>query len=105
MFSQACVKNSVHRGRAWWGGACMAGGARGGDVYGDIYNAHTPLRHNHMERQAAAAASQMQVYGDASLDAPNRPQIHRINLPLHLPLTLDVPLDTQCVYTLRALQC
>ena len=31
----------------------------------------------------------MQVYGDASLDAPNRPQIHCLNLPLTLTLTLD----------------
>ena len=46
MFSQACVKNSVHRGGAWqghrvwcggmhgrvcaWWGACMAGGMHGG---------------------------------------------------------------------------
>ena len=60
------------------------------------------LRHNHTERQEerqaehqasaveAAAASQMQVYGDASLDAPNGSQIHCINLTLHLPLTLGV---------------
>ena len=40
------------------------------------------LRHNHTERQeehqeaAAAAASPMQVYGDASFDAPNRPQTY-----------------------------
>ena len=37
------------------------------------------LGHNHTERQAArqaAAASPMQVYGDASVDAPNRPQTH-----------------------------
>ena len=26
MFLEACVKNSVHRGRCAWGGACMARG-------------------------------------------------------------------------------
>ena len=41
VFSEACVKNSVHRGHVWWGvacmagrhawqGACMAGGMHGG---------------------------------------------------------------------------
>ena len=65
------------------------------------------LRHNHTEHQeecqaaVAAAASQMQVYGEASLDAPNESQIHCINLMLHLLLTLDVPLDARCVYTLN----
>ena len=38
----------------------------------------------------------MQIYGDASLDAPNGSQIHCINLMLHLPLTLDVTFDSQC---------
>ena len=71
------------------------------------------LRHNHTERleerqaarqaaaSEAAAVSPMQVYGDASLDAPNGSQIHCINLTLHLTLKLDGPLDAQCVYTLR----
>ena len=45
---------------------------------------------------AAAAASPMQVYDDASLDAPNGSQIHCINLTLHLPLTLDATLDARC---------
>ena len=27
MFSQACVKNSVHGEHTWWRGACMAKGA------------------------------------------------------------------------------
>ena len=78
------------------------------------YSVH--LRHNHTERQEerqaahqasvaeAAAASPMQVYGDASLDAPNGSQIHCINLTLHLPLTLDAPLDARCVYTLKNIQ-
>ena len=47
-------------------------------------------------RQASAAeavaVSLMQVYGDASLDAQSGSQIHCINLTLHLPLTLDMPL-------------
>ena len=67
------------------------------------------LRHNHTERleerqaaaSEAAAVSPMQVYGDASLDAPNGSQIHCTNLTLHLTLKLDGPLDAQCVYTLR----
>ena len=54
-----------------------------------------PLRHNHTERQEerqaarqasvaeAVPVSPMQVYGDASLDAPNGSQIHCINLTLH----------------------
>ena len=62
------------------------------------------FRYNHTERQAehqastlaAAAASPMQVYGDASLDAPNGSQIHWINLTLHLTLTLDATLDARC---------
>ena len=43
----------------------------------------------------------MQVYGDASLDAPNRPQIHCLNLPLTLPLLLPLllPLDARSVHT------
>ena len=45
---------------------------------------------------AAVAASPMQVYGDASLDAPNGSQIHCINLMLHLTLTLDATLDARC---------
>ena len=69
--------------------------------------------YNHTERQAerqaarqastlaAAAASPMQVYGDASLDAPNGSQIHCINLTLHLPLTLDATLDARCGLALR----
>ena len=72
------------------------------------------LRHNHTERQEErqtacqaaaaeeAAVSSMQVYGDTSLDAPNGSQIHCINLTLHLPLTLDMPLDARCVYTLNS---
>ena len=32
--------------------------------------------HTERQRQASAAASAMQVYGDASLDAPNRSQTH-----------------------------
>ena len=41
-----------------------------------------------MARQATATAvSPMQVYGDASLDAPNGSQIHCINLTVHLTLT------------------
>ena len=40
----------------------------------------------------------MQVYGDASLDAPYGSQIHYINLKLHLPLTLDA----QCGYSLKS---
>ena len=71
------------------------------------------LRHNHTERQEerqaarqaavveAAEASPMQVYGDASLHAPNGSLIHCINLTLHLPLTLDAPLDARCVYTIN----
>ena len=40
MFSQACVKNSVHGGGGVWQGACVAGGMHGrehawpGDVHG-----------------------------------------------------------------------
>ena len=67
------------------------------------------LGYNHTERQAAcqvstsaaAAASPMQVYGDASLDAPNGSQTHCINLTLDLPLTLDV----RCGYSFRILSC
>ena len=63
----------------------------------NIFSDKKNLEYNHTERQAerqasasaAAAASPMQVYGDASLDAPNGSQIHCINLTLHLPLTLD----------------
>ena len=40
--------------------------------------------------------SPMQVYGDASLDAPNGSQIHGINLTVHLPLTLDATLGARC---------
>ena len=40
------------------------------------------LSYEQTERQLQALASPMQVYGDASLDAPNRPQIHCLNLPL-----------------------
>ena len=53
--------------------------------------------HTEQQHQAAAAASPMQVYGDASLDAANCPQIHCLNLPLTLPLMLDA----QSVHTLR----
>ena len=46
MFSQVCVKNSVHRGCAWLGhawqgvhgrGTCMAVGVHGGGVHGRVY--------------------------------------------------------------------
>ena len=51
----------------------------------------------------------MQVYGDASLDTPNRSQTHSQALPLiqcikcdaHFDASLDAPLDARCVYTLR----
>ena len=50
---------------------------RQNDAWLSIFNLQS-LRHNHTERQEErqAAASPMQVYGDASLDAPNRPQTH-----------------------------
>ena len=48
----------------------------------------------------AAAASPMQIYDDASLDAPNQPQIHFQILTLTLTLTLDAPLDARCGYAL-----
>ena len=71
----------------------------------DFHKDRYALRRNHTERQeerqGAAAASPMQVYGDASLDTLNGPQIHCINLTLYLPLTLDAPLDARCVYTFR----
>ena len=67
---------------------------------GDYDCENTLLRNDHTERQEerqavrqasateAAAASLMQVYGDASLDALNGSQIHCINLMLHLLLRL-----------------
>ena len=48
--------------------------------------------------QVAAAVAPVQVYDDATLDAPNRPQTHCLNLPLTLPLPL--PLDARSVHTL-----
>ena len=64
--------------------------------YSDSNN-HTKRQEEHpVARQAAVAgavaALPMQVYGDASPD---------INLTLHLPLTLDVPLDARCGYNLK----
>ena len=38
---------------------------------GVVQRTDIPLRHNHTNRQAAAAASPMQAYGDALLDSPN----------------------------------
>ena len=72
---------------------------------GRIAKKNTYLRHNHTECQAvasvAAAASPMQVYGDTSLDAPNRPQTHSQILTLTLTLLLDTPLDARCGYALN----
>ena len=77
------------------------------------------LSHNHAERQAAhqasasAAVSPMQVYGDTSHDALNRPQIHLqgsggasqcyiVMNESNLMLPLDTTPDARCGYGLSS---
>ena len=60
------------------------------------------LGYKHTEHQVAAAAARSHSNTFAApLDAPNRSQIHCLNLTLTMILTFDALLDAQCVYTLK----
>ena len=60
-------------------------------------------------RAAAAASAWASDWShwnafSAPLAAPNRPQIHCLNLPLILPLSLPLTLDARCGHTLTAIK-